>query len=259
MSESLHRRSALLGASLLLANLAWGCAPGVAGSSCNSDFDCGNGFFCNGAGVCQESSVICKSFENCGENQICASGVCVNGCRMDGCPSGQTCNRSLDQCVALVPDEGDTGTSGGQGSSTSAGGSTSGTTGQTGGTTTYGGSTTGSAASSTGTTGTSTGSAVGSATSSGGSTGRSTGSISASSSGTTTGGAACTVDTWANFAGTFFTTYCNECHNWTQATVAKDASVVKELKGGFMPPRKDKQPSAQDLNRILTWIGCGEP
>jgi len=249
VTESLHRRSALLGAILALADLAWGCAPGVAGSSCNSDFDCGNGFFCNGSGICQQSSVICQSFENCGENQICASGVCVNGCRMDGCPSGQACNDSLDQCVTLVLDEGDTGTSGGEGSSTSAGGSTSGTTGQTGGTTTYGLSTTGS-----GTTGASTGSAG-----SGSATGRATSSTSASSTGTTTGGAACTADTWANFAGTFFTIYCNDCHNWTKATVAKDASVAKELKGGFMPPRKDKQPSAQDLNRILTWIGCGEP
>jgi hypothetical protein len=247
--KGLHWPSALLGAALVFAQLGSGCAAGGAGSSCKSDFDCGTGFFCGGSGVCQQSSVICKSFVNCGENQICASGVCVNGCRMAGCPPGQTCNRSLDQCVTLLPDESNGGTSG-SGSSTSAGAASSGSAGQTGGANTSGGSTIATLGS-----GTSSGGATGTGT--GGGAGSSTGTASGSSTGTT--GAACTADTWANFAGTFFTAYCNECHNWTQATVAADPSVGTEMRNGFMPPRRSKEPTPQDLNRILTWIGCGEP
>ena len=165
--------------------------------------------------------------------------------------------------MTLVDDLNGSVTAGGQGSGTSAGfltsgaGSTNGTAGM--GTGSSGTAGTGAASSSASTGSTTaaiaTGTATGSITGSTGGTGTGTG----NGSGTTTG-AACTPDTWASFAGTFFKTYCAQCHNWTKAAVAQDAQITPELQKGFMPPRTAKlQPSPQDLNRILVWIGCGEP
>jgi hypothetical protein len=68
----------------------------------------------------------------------------------------------------------------------------------------------------------------------------------------------CTPDTWANFAGSFFHTYCGQCHSWTQQTVSADPNVAVEIKGGYMPPIAP-HPSSEDVSRILTWIQCGEP
>ncbi len=68
----------------------------------------------------------------------------------------------------------------------------------------------------------------------------------------------CTPDTWTNFAGSFFHTYCSQCHSWTQQSVSGDRNVAIEIKGGYMPPISPR-PSSKDVKRILTWIQCGEP
>ncbi len=258
MTESFHRRSVRLAIVVAIAGLSWGCASGAAGSACGNDFDCGNSLFCNGSGVCQQSAVSCTSAADCGPNQNCSAGVCLNGCRTDGCPANQICNRALDLCVTLVIDLNGGETSGGEGNST---GALTSSTGATGGTAGMGTSSSGATAGAESSSGTSTGSTAtpttgGATSASGGSSG---GSGTGTGGGTTTGGA-CTPDSWASFAGAFFTTYCGQCHNWTRLAVAQDGQIASELEKGFMPPRTAKvQPSPQDLNRILTWISCGEP
>ena len=81
------------------------------------------------------------------------------------------------------------------------------------------------------------------------------------SGGTTAGGTTggqCTPDTWSSFAGTFFQSYCNRCHDWNQQTVSQDPNIGPEIQGRYMPPSSPR-PSTADVNRILTWIQCGEP
>jgi hypothetical protein len=177
-------RLSLLGAALLVAGASWGCAPGVLGSSCNTDFDCGAGLFC-GSGVCRQSGHTCAAASDCDATQVCSAGVCISDCETTGCPTGQSCSPALNQCVTLLV-------------------------------VTDGGS----------------------------------------SSGTTGGG--CTTDTWGNFAGHFFQSYCNQCHSWTQQSVSGDPNIAIEVKDGYMPPISPR-PSSADVKRILAWIQCGEP
>jgi hypothetical protein len=174
----LRREGFLLSAALLVAASSWGCASGSSGSSCGNDFDCGAGLVC-ASGVCRQSGRTCAASSDCDAAQVCSAGVCISDCETTGCPDGQSCSPTLNQCVTvLIIADG--------------------------------------------------------------------------------GAPQCTPDTWANFAGSFFTTYCNQCHSWTQQTVSADPNVAIQLKDGYMPPVSPR-PSSADVNRILTWIQCGEP
>lgn len=81
----------------------------------------------------------------------------------------------------------------------------------------------------------------------------------ASCGGSASGGGPCGTDTWSNFAGPFFNTYCNRCHGWTQQALKEAPEVVLDtLRGGTMP-LGDPTPSQDEIARIQTWIGCGQP
>ena len=75
--------------------------------------------------------------------------------------------------------------------------------------------------------------------------------------GGTGGGGSCGTDTWASFAGNFFQTRCNGCHDWTQAEVKSDPEVVQAVQEGYMPP--GTPPSQQDIDRLVAWANCGQP
>ena len=79
------------------------------------------------------------------------------------------------------------------------------------------------------------------------------------STGTGTAGGNCGSDTWANFAGNFFSTYCGQCHQWTQGSIKSDPEIVSIIQSGGMPPGGVPRPSSDEVNRLAAWINCGQP
>jgi hypothetical protein len=107
--------------------------------------------------------------------------------------------------------------------------------------------------------GTAGGSGGGTAGGSGGGSGGGTG------GGSGGGTAACTQDTWANFARASFSSNCVSCHSHdhsayaTYANVNGDRSAIKSrINSGSMPQGPWVTTSA-DKARIITWLGCGAP
>lgn len=80
-------------------NLQNQCVPD-GGDGCTSSDECGEGEYCNQdsgdceAGDCYDSTE-CGQGETCDENNTCVSG---GGDCGGGCPTGQTCNTSTNQC-----------------------------------------------------------------------------------------------------------------------------------------------------------------
>jgi hypothetical protein len=99
-----RQRSPLSAALLVAGSLSgslWGCAPGNLGSSCSTDFDCGAGLYC-ASGVCQPTGRTCAAASDCDATQVCSGGVCISDCETTGCPSGQSCSPTLNQCVTVL-------------------------------------------------------------------------------------------------------------------------------------------------------------
>jgi hypothetical protein len=67
-------------------------------------------------------------------------------------------------------------------------------------------------------------------------------------------------DTWASFAGSFFSSHCSGCHGFasSQASVEANAAFIESMvSSGTMPPGGGV--SASDRQRIVNWLGCGTP
>jgi hypothetical protein len=77
------------------------CAAAACATTCNSDTDCVNGFYCNG-NTCVD---VLAGGTSCSRGTQCSSGNCVNNvcCSTASCPSCQACNLagSLGTCATL--------------------------------------------------------------------------------------------------------------------------------------------------------------
>ncbi len=85
---------------------------------------------------------------------------------------------------------------------------------------------------------------------SGGTTGGTTG-------GDTGGTGSTCTDTWDNYAASFFSTNCLECHGWASSHAQVQAgasSISSRIQSGNMPPSGLSSTSRQ---RILDWLACG--
>jgi len=73
-------------------------------------------------------------------------------------------------------------------------------------------------------------------------------------------GGACTTDTWANYAGSFFANTCDSCHQHTSefsslaAVTAKKSTVTSRISTGNMPTTSTL--AASEKSRILAWLAC---
>jgi hypothetical protein len=78
--------------------------------------------------------------------------------------------------------------------------------------------------------------------------------------------AACTTDTWGNYADTFFQSNCTTgCHNHVfgssspnyNSVKSNAATISSRISSGNMP--QGAKLSSSDKTRILKWLSCGEP
>ena len=73
-------------------------------------------------------------------------------------------------------------------------------------------------------------------------------------------GGACTTDTWANYAGTFYASECNCSHTHTNefsskaAVTAKKSTITSRISSGNMPTTSTLP--ANDKARILAYLAC---
>ena len=76
------------------------------------------------------------------------------------------------------------------------------------------------------------------------------------------GGSGCN-DTWSNYGGTFFATYCSACHHhsgqFSSAAVvqAELPFVTQEIQYRYMP--QGYVLPAAEQTRILAYLNCGAP
>jgi hypothetical protein len=218
-------------------NLADGAPPVL--SSCSKNSDCPSNFVCANGG-CDYVAPECTANADCAAVEICFNGNCATPCA-SGCPGGFLCDATTGICEVGTASGGGSGggTAGGSGGGT-AGGSGGGTAGGSGG-------------------GTAGGSGGGHAGGSGGGSGGGTG------GGSGGGTAACTPDTWANFARASFSSNCVSCHSHdhsaysTYANVYGDRSGIKSRINSGNMPQGGWATSSADRARIITWLGCGAP
>ena len=70
--------------------------------------------------------------------------------------------------------------------------------------------------------------------------------------------AACTQDTWGNFAQAFMANNCAGCHSFASSVATlKPHQNAARISDGSMPPGGGL--SASDKSRILLWLSCGLP
>ncbi len=76
--------------------------------------------------------------------------------------------------------------------------------------------------------------------------------------GLTIAAAACTKDTWVNFAQAFMVNNCAGCHSYANSVATlKPHQNAARISDGSMPPGGGL--SASDKSRILLWLSCGLP
>jgi hypothetical protein len=210
-------------------NLADGAPPVLA--SCSKSSDCPSNFVCANGG-CDYVAPACMANADCAEVEICFNGNCARPCA-SGCSNGFLCNSTTGICeVGAVSGGGSGGGAAGGSGGGAAGGSGGGAAGGSGG-----------------------GTAGGSGGGSGGGTGGGSGG----------GTAACTPDTWGNFARASFASNCVSCHSQdhsaysTYANVFNDRSSIKSRINNGNMPQGGWATSSADRARIITWLGCGAP
>lgn len=96
----------------------------------------------------------------------------------------------------------------------------------------------------------------------GGGGGSSTSSVTTGGGGGSSTTTTCT-DTYANYGGTFMSTYCRSCHQHTSqfgsaaAVQASRSSIRSEISSGKMP--EGTSLSSTEKARVLAWLDCGAP